>query len=130
MKTGKIIEGMWGEHPFVFKGPLNKHTCWDTFQMALDFNYPFEIAASFTVEGECEINWRNRNSRIKQTVGDLHSVDSEKKVRPCWEVQVHVPCGRADLLRKRGGEAHPTQDSQHMRQRRQTGLSAEWDNGI
>lgn len=98
--------------------------------MALDFNYPVEIASSFTVEGECEINWRNRNSRIKQTAGDLDGVDSEKKVRPCWEVQAHVSCRHADLPRKRGGEAHPTQDSQHMRKRKQTGLSAEWENGI
>lgn len=78
----------------------------------------------------CEINWRNRNSRIKQTASDLDGGDSEKKVRPCWEAQAHVPCRRADLPTKRGREAHPTQDSQHKRQRRQRGLSAEWENGI
>lgn len=70
----------------VLKGPLSKDTCLDTFQKALDFNYPFEIVSSFTVKGECEINWRNRNSRLKQTEGDLEGVDSEKKVRSFCEV--------------------------------------------
>ena len=92
--------------------------------MALDFNYPFEIASSFTVEGECEINWRNINSRMKQTASDLDGGDSKKKVRPCWEVQAHIPCKRADIPRKRGRETHATQDSQHMCQRIQTDLSA------